>query len=533
MPVVALALTLTTATALGDGEISFQQEAGVEFSGVVAQVAGNQCLQSAAGPSGTIEWGDGQSSPGDFVKTSLGVWNVEGKHTYSRPGAYGGNVTGSYKCGGSEAQFTAVGFSAEITGTAHIKAETGVEFSGIVVGTRATQCDLPKPSGTIEWGDGQTSAAEFSKGVHLDDLLVSGKHTYAKPGTYDGHFKGTYECPGGETPELEPAPFIAEVTGAEKPAPPASPPAVHASFGVQSVLPGKVVLDAAASTPAGASATTYSWNVTGGSQPDAVCQGSEPTLTLQTGAALNTNVSLTATDAATGAQTVVSQHLQIPAPTKPALIGKIARAAVTAPRVSLKGAVTPAFKVIGTCTGAGVPLPRGTPFQAAGGFKPSYIANLGGVPPSNCLEETEFGAADVEGCLSEVQKLEEIPGGITLGLSKLLCGSTLQQFCMPALSALAGTAVSTISGALDARAASSGPKAVSAANLSLAKSTVSKALGDMKFPFYYSTTAIRIDGLDLDPQNGSPIVVVPGADLVFGLNVKVYLHDIPLVSCRR
>jgi hypothetical protein len=527
-----LALLLIVPSALADEERTFAKETGVEFSEIVVRAEGNQCASGASAPSGSIEWADGTTSPVEsFELVSQADWNVRGKHTYLKPGVYEGHFTGSYKCGASEAHFATTRFVAEVTTT--IRTKAGTPFSGELAGvevesTEGTDCtgDAHEATGVITWGDGEKSNLTSSEFIFEgeDELRVSGAHTYAAAGHYEGKVTGVYQCLSG-THQAYKAKFSAVVEAAGQIQAPPPPPPVHAAFAIKSVTPGIAVLDAAASVPAGAAAARYSWNVTGGAQPDAVCQGSEPQLTVQTGAALNTTVSLTATDAATGASTLVSQHLQIPAPTKPALTGKIARAAAIAPNVSLKGAVTPAFKMIGTCTGAGLPMPLGTSFSEAGGFKSAFKSTFGGVPPAECLEETEFGAADVQGCLGSVPNLEEIPGGITVGLSKLLCGTRLEAFCMPALSALSGSLVSAITARASSRA-----NAHLAANVPIARGLVEKALSDVKFPFYFSTQAIRIDGLDLDPQGSSPIVVVPGADLVFGLNIKVYLHDVPLVT---
>jgi hypothetical protein len=542
--VLALALGLP-ATSAHAAQLTIKATVGTQFTGELANVqledteGGTDCTGDAHEASGAITWGDGEQSEitdSEFIFEKELAVHLSGAHTYAQAGHYEGKIAGKYKCLSGEQSYKAK-FSAEVKNT--FAKETGVEFSEVVAKVAATQCsqNSSSPAGTIEWGDGESSAAVLSATPPLGTYLVTGKHIYLKPGLYKGRFTGAYKCNGGTgTGTFAAAVFTAEITGTERPtttttAAPPPPPDVHAAFQVQSVTPGKAVLDAAASVPAGASASTYSWNLTGGSQPDAVCQGSEPTLTVQTQGALDTNVSLTATDAATGASTLVSEHLQIPAPTKPALTGKIARAAAIAPRVSLKGAVTPGFKLIGTCTAAGVSFAQSTPYRAAVGLgKSAFTTTLGGRPSAECLEETEFGAADIQGCLGEVEKLEEIPGGITVGLSKLLCGTKLEQFCTPALSALGGTAVSTIGNALDARASSSRTRAVSAANISFAQGQVEQALAGMKFPFYFATGAVRIDGLDFDPQAGSPLVIVPSADLVFGLNVKIYLHNIPIVQ---
>jgi hypothetical protein len=53
---------------------------------------------------------------------------------------------------------------------------------------------------------------------------------------------------------------------------------------------------------------------------------------------------------------------------------------------------------------------------------------------------------------------------------------------------------------------------------------VPSALKRMGFPSYYSWTAIRIDGLDIDPQGGQPILVIPSASIVVSADASIYLH---------
>ena len=48
------------------------------------------------------------------------------------------------------------------------------------------------------------------------------------------------------------------------------------------------------------------------------------------------------------------------------------------------------------------------------------------------------------------------------------------------------------------------------------------------YPIYFSTQAVRIDGLDFDPAAGDPLVMVPSADGVG--RTRVHLHDFPLVE---
>jgi hypothetical protein len=442
-----------------------------------------------------------------------------------------------------------------------IKTTAGVPFDGEVAAielesTEGVDClgEAHDAHGTIHWGDGDESALSAGEISHEENpgLHVSGQHTYASAGKYHGTVKGKYVCLGASEQSFS-ASFTAEVAEAEleppsPPPPPPPPPAVTASVTVSSVMPGRVVLSAAASVPVGASAARYSWNVTGGSEPDAVCQGNEPTLTVVSPRAMSATVSLTAVDAATGASTLASVALDIPAPTTRARIADssgggandssstaaagTARSRVARVSAHLPAAITPDFKLIATCTGSGVPLPLTSTYSAAVHLGGALVSNVGGGPPSSCREEdTQFGAADIEGCLGEVANLNELPGGLTIGLSKLLCGAKLESFCLPALSDEVGHAVSSFvsaTGARPARVGNAGLSAHAALAVPAAAGLVEKSLAKSNLPFYFSTGAVRIDGLDVDPQAGFPIVIIPAADTVVALDARVYLHGVPL-----
>lgn len=52
---------------------------------------------------------------------------------------------------------------------------------------------------------------------------------------------------------------------------------------------------------------------------------------------------------------------------------------------------------------------------------------------------------------------------------------------------------------------------------------VPAALDRMGFPSYYSWTAVRIDGLNIDPEGGQPILVIPAASIVVSADASIYL----------
>ncbi len=440
-----------------------------------------------------------------------------------------------------------------------IAATEGKPFSGQVADIQSLVCpvqDLSHEEASIVWGDDPTTAGTVSIDQAGTGLSVSGTHTYLATGTYEGSVKLDYECnqvsfsktvpftaqvkaPSQEPPPTETTPTTPTTTPIQTttpPAPPPAPPVVKAAFSVVSVTPGRAVLDASASVPPGTSATSYSWNITGGVHPDAVCQGSEPQLTVMTRGALNTTVNLTATDAQ-GVTSTASIPLAVAAPTLRLSHAAHASAVHTnAPSVrrAVGAPVSPSFTVLGECSGT--VRPALAPLTSAGERLVAKGVGLGvrplgsiGAPPEECKQDIEFGAADVLGCLKEIGEPNELPGGITTALAGLLCGVHDKSFCTPALSAAAHAGASFVEEELgDASAAkTSTARTITAKQASIveqhAMQLVPSALKRMGFPSYYSWTAIRIDGLDIDPQDGQPILVIPAASIVVSADASIYL----------
>jgi hypothetical protein len=418
-----------------------------------------------------------------------------------------------------------------------ITATEGKPFSGQVADFHSLVCpvaNLSHEEASIVWGDDPTTAGTVGTDSAGTGLSVSGTHTYVAAGTYEGTVKLHYEC--NATPFSTTATFLAHVspptpelptttTTTPPPITTPAPPVVKAVFHVVSVTAGHAVLDASASVPPGASATSYSWNVTGGANPDAVCKGSEPQLTVMTRGALNTTVSLAATDSQ-GAVSTASVQLDIPAAT----LGPSHLPSVSSARRAVGTPVTPSFAVLGECSGsAHAPL---APLTSAGARLAVKGSGLGvrplgsiGAPPEECTQDIEFGAADVLGCLEKLEEPKQLPGGITAALAGLLCGAHDKSFCTPALSAAADAGASFVGEELGLGSASS--RSATARQSSFlqrqAAQAVPAALDRMGFPSYYSWTAVRIDGLDIDPQGGQPILVIPSASIVVSADASIYL----------
>ncbi len=443
-------------------------------------------------------------------------------------------------CGLALLPSPATGAEPQIT----ITATEGKPFSGQVADIQSLGCPLEHLSheeAAIVWGDDPTTEGTVSVDQAGIGLSVSGTHTYLAAGTYEGSVKLDYEC--NQVPSSKTVPFTADVKApSQEPpptqtTPPPTAPVVKAAFSVVSLAPGRAVLGASASVPPGTSATSYSWNITGGAHPDAICRGSEPQLTVMTRRALNTTVDLTATDPQ-GNVSTASVPLAVAAPAL--RLSHAARASAVhtnAPSVrrTVGAPVSPSFTVLGECSGT--VHPALAPLTSTGARLAAKGIGLGvrplgsiGAPPEECTQDIEFGAADVLGCLKEIGEPNELPGGITRALAGLLCGVHDKSFCAPALSAAAHAGASFVEeelgGASAARTSTAGTTRARQASIveQHAMQLVPSALKRMGFPSYYSWTAIRIDGLDIDPQGGQPILVIPAASIVVSADASIYLH---------
>jgi hypothetical protein len=150
-------------------------EAGEPTEGHPAQI---QVVADSCGLIGraTIDWGDGTSSTSDsFVAT----------HTYAEAGTYHGTVTYADDCGTHTVAFHVKVNDAALSAVASaMSATAGRPFTGTVATfTDANPSASPRDfSATINWGDGQYSAAAI--GPHAGGFIVTGSHTYSAAGSY-------------------------------------------------------------------------------------------------------------------------------------------------------------------------------------------------------------------------------------------------------------------------------------------------------------------------------------------------------------
>ncbi len=163
------------------------------FSGQVATVFDTNLKDTPASFSTvTINWGDGQTSPGQVVGPfALGFFLVIGNHTYAQPGSFPLLISVA----------TASGANASATGTSNVAASpfpvsvnsvSGVPGQSLpaanIVATflspNATDTMPSQFSALIDWGDGQTTIGSIQGGPAAFTVTSPDGHTYAAAGQY-------------------------------------------------------------------------------------------------------------------------------------------------------------------------------------------------------------------------------------------------------------------------------------------------------------------------------------------------------------
>lgn len=161
---------------------------GTAFSGTVASFTDPDPNGTAGEYVASVDWGDGHTTSAVVSGTTGGPFTVTGTHIYTEEGNYTATVnvhdTDNNYVKGTVLDSVAVADAALTAGAPRTVASVeGASFSG-VVGTFTdgfTGAPLSDYSGTIDWGDGSTSAAGFSGS---GPVSVSGTHTYEEEGTY-------------------------------------------------------------------------------------------------------------------------------------------------------------------------------------------------------------------------------------------------------------------------------------------------------------------------------------------------------------
>jgi hypothetical protein len=486
---LATAAVLCSVASVASADISTVE--GTAFSGTVTSISAAQC-PNATVTSATIGWGDGGSSAAS-VTHNQAQYIVSGSHTYTRYGSYSGTVAINLDCNGAtftqNGSFTATVADASLSasGTA-VSAVAGEQFTATVAHLTDSNPDgvASDDTAAIGWGDGSTSSGTITAdaGGGFD---ITGTHTYASAGT--DTVTVSVSSSGGSTANATSTATVSSPTTTTTTTGPAPPPQVQAQFSLIGSAAGRIDLDASASAPSGATARYYDWTLASAPGQDVVCPATEPQVQLYVRAGVSTGVTLATADNATGIVSSTTHVLSLPSPVKASAGGR-------------------GVSVVGVCSG-GSP-PKVPPLRSAnlpGSARPPI--SVDGGPPGDCNQDLVFGAADVRGCLNQIPDPNDIPGGIDLGLSKLLCGAHDKDFCLTT-GAIASVASSLASDA--------------SAQLSTKQlTTVKQTMAELTFPSYYSYSAIRLDGVDIVPQNGSPILILPAAKAIVATEVRVVL----------
>jgi PKD repeat protein len=465
----------------------FSAVRGSPFSGVVAHITDGDATALASDYTVTaIDWGDGHTSAGTVSAHAGGGFDVSATHTYAAVGSYAVSVP-VMKVNGRTAS------SAPVTDTVYATAltVTGASFNAVagspvgalvahIVDGDPTTKASDYTSASIDWGDGNTSSGTVAahSGGGFD---VSATHTYAAAGAYS--VITTLTRAGGRvvtgtagTATVAAAPASGGTGAAEPGLPP--PPAPRAYFSSSPTLPGRVLLNASGSRPAGATVGSYAWNIDGhsGSEPSALCGGEASQLSTRLSAGTHT-VNLVVS-APGGAVTSTTQQVVVAAAARVPL-GKKAAA---------HSAAAAALTAVFVCS----PGPGDHPGDTT----------EGGGPPTGCATEVQFGLADAVGCLNPISQPSELPLAETKML-KHLVGSISNENCQ---------FCATLS-----RASTRGYTLTNFETGLVAKQS----------PFI-SFQPVRINGIDFYPHPGAAIVLLPDQNMILSSNAAMKLAGVPI-----
>jgi hypothetical protein len=161
---------------------------GAPFTGAVATFVDAVLFTAPGDYTATIDWGDGQTSPGSVVADPqvAGTFDVAGSNTYARFGLYPITLTITARGHASTAQVLADVADAPLTASGMaIQVTAGTAYTGAVASF--TDQDPAGKAGdyaaTIFWGDGHTSFGTITANA-AGGFDVAGSNTYADGGTY-------------------------------------------------------------------------------------------------------------------------------------------------------------------------------------------------------------------------------------------------------------------------------------------------------------------------------------------------------------
>lgn len=179
----------TSDQAISANGTSINATEGAPFSGQVATFTDPDKASLATDYTATIDWGDGTATSAGTITGTMGMFTVNGDHTYAEEGSYKVAVTISdTDCAAN----TATAHSTASVADAALHAQCASppvstqSFNGptatfIDDNAGATSADF---SATINWGDGSSSAGTITGGPGPGPYTVTGSHTYAKTGSF-------------------------------------------------------------------------------------------------------------------------------------------------------------------------------------------------------------------------------------------------------------------------------------------------------------------------------------------------------------
>ncbi len=236
--------------------------AGGSFTGTVATVYDDDPNAAAGDYTATIQWGDGQASPGVIADDGLGDggFYVTGSHVYGTEGDYVTTITvtdieaagsgvqeGTATAYGTaevlDAPSTATGglsqFSSDENGTvpfASLAAVPGTELDNVLL-ARFTDADPNGAAGdysaSIDWGDGNATAGAVAADAANGGFDVLGTYSYSDPGSY--WVECTITDSGGATAVVDSTAWVSDLPTVAAPAS-AAPSPVAGTTTVLSVL---------------------------------------------------------------------------------------------------------------------------------------------------------------------------------------------------------------------------------------------------------------------------------------------------------
>jgi hypothetical protein len=160
---------------------------GTPFHGVVGSVTNSDPTAQARNLTATIDWGDGQKSPGTVAANPAGSFDITGNHAYAEEGTYTVTVTVQDNLGHIDSD-TAIADVADAALNVTPVQVFGFEGQSLSAPVALFRDADPKPElgdflARIDWGDGQISNGAITP-YEAIGFVVSGSHTYLEEGSF-------------------------------------------------------------------------------------------------------------------------------------------------------------------------------------------------------------------------------------------------------------------------------------------------------------------------------------------------------------